>query len=128
MQKLNRLYSLFAISGDMVLVGESTNKVVAYKVFSRSCSLCIQKGNGGHEGACNNNYSGTAKSMEPRGMVECLKDLNSRGGHVTELIVDNDGNTMEAVQVIRCRRSSLLYHKKPRLVNNNIHFSNEYKV
>ncbi len=88
------------ISGDMVLAGEETNKVVAYKVCSRVCSLCHRNGDKGHEGPCNNNFDGTAKSMEPAGMVACLRDIENRGGKVTELIVDNDGNTMEAVQVI----------------------------
>ena len=75
-----------------MLVGEKTNKVVSYKVFSRICSLCHRNGDKGHEGPCNSNFDGTAKSMEPVGMMECLT--------VAELIVDNDGNTMAAIQVI----------------------------
>ena len=83
-----------------MLVGEKTNKVVSYKVFSRICSLCHRNGDKGHEGPCNSNFDGTAKSMEPVGMVQCLTDIKNRGGRVAELIVDNDGNTMAAVQVI----------------------------
>ena len=86
----------------MILVGTGTNKVLSYKVYSRICSLCKSIGTG-HSGECNNDYDGTAKSMEPVGMVDCLQDLHERGGKVTELIVDNDGNTTEAVQVrIKC--------------------------
>ena len=33
-------------------------------------------------------------------MVDCIQDVASRGGNVTELIVDNDGNTLEAIQVM----------------------------
>ena len=83
----------------MALVGEQTNRVVSYKVFSRLCSLCVRSGQSGHAGPCNNNFDGTAKAMEPVGMVDCLRDIVNRGQKVAELIVDNDGNTMEAVQV-----------------------------
>lgn len=82
-----------------MLVGENTNKILSYKVFSRLCSLCKRHGEQVHDGPCNNNYEGTAKSMEAVGMVYCLKDVESKGVKVKELIVDNDGNTVEAVQV-----------------------------
>ena len=91
----------------MVLVGEETNKVIAYQVYSRLCTLCRRTGYEGHDGPCNSNFEGTAKAMEAVGMVDCLKNVKSRGGNVTELIVDNDGNTMGAVQVRW--RFSLLY-------------------
>ena len=64
------------------------------------CSLCARSGLKQHKGECNNSFSGTAKSMEPVGMVHCLESVVSRGGKVTELIVDNDGNTLEAIQVL----------------------------
>ena len=32
--------------------------------------------------------------MEPVGMVECLKDIERWGYEIEELVVDNDGNTM----------------------------------
>ena len=87
-------------SGHMMLVAEDSNKVVAFKSYSRQCSLCARNGLKEHNGPCNNSYNGTAKSMEPVGMVDCIKDVASRGGNVTELIVDNDGNTLEAIQVM----------------------------
>ena len=92
----------------MVLVGSKTNKVLAYKVYSRQCTLCHRYGDKGHEGPCNSNYNGSAKSMEAAGMVHCLKEVESRGVKVKELIVDNDGNTMEAVQVCDPQKLSFL--------------------
>ena len=84
-------------SGDMVLVGEKSNKVVSFECFSRSCSLCLRHGFLNHDGPCNSNFENTAKSMEPAGIVACFKDLQQRSSEISEIILDNDGNTIDAI-------------------------------
>ena len=51
--------------GDMVMVGERSNKIVAYKVYSRTYSKCKQHHNQPHSGKCYRNFEGSAKAMEP---------------------------------------------------------------
>ena len=83
----------------MVLVGAETDKVIAYQLYSRQCSLCHRMGYGKHAGQCNSNYDGTAKSMEANGMVACLKKVAEQGFKVSEVVLDNDGNTISKLQV-----------------------------
>ena len=47
-------------SGHMMLVAEDSNKVVAFKSYSRMCSLCARSGLKQHKGECNNSFSGTS--------------------------------------------------------------------
>ena len=83
----------------MILVGAETDKVIAYQLYSRQCSLCHRLGYGKHAGQCNSNYDGTAKSMEANGMVACLKKVAEQGFKVSEVVLDNDGNTISKLQV-----------------------------
>ncbi len=81
-------------------VGEITNKVVAYQELSRSCSKYIQSGYKPHDGECYRNFSGTAKSMEPHGMLACLGKIEAAGYKTKSVIIDNDGCTTDAILVI----------------------------
>ena len=84
-----------------MFVGEKTNKIVAFNCYDRSCSLCDKHGLRNHQGPCNSTFEGTAKSMEPVGMTDCIRDVTiTRGHNISEIIVDNDGNTTDAIQVL----------------------------
>ncbi|CAL4241601.1 unnamed protein product, partial [Meganyctiphanes norvegica] len=76
----------------------NTNKVVAHKSYSRQCSKCYISNYKPHSGRCQRNFDGTAKSMEPKGMIACLKQVKEKGYTIHELVLDNDGNTIEAIK------------------------------
>ena len=64
-----------------MLVAEDSNKVMAFKSYSRMCSLCARNWLKQHKGECNNSFSGTAKSMEPVCMVHCLESFSRWESH-----------------------------------------------
>lgn len=83
-----------------MIVGEQTNKVIAYQAYSRSCSRCEKSGYKPHDGECYRNFNGTAKSMEPQGMLACLNNIKAAGFNTKSVIIDNDGSTTDVIVVI----------------------------
>jgi len=90
-------------SGQTTLCGGLTKKVLAYKCFSKLCRTCHD-----HEKKfpdkkhlppihrCAKNWSESSKSMEPTGILECVKQVWNSGIAWVDIFVSDDDSTSRA--------------------------------
>ena len=72
-------------TGHATLIGQSTKKCIAYAVKSKRCKICQNaktKGVPARKHTCSNNWSASAKSMEPAVSCEMLQGLMYEGRQV----------------------------------------------
>lgn len=80
-------------TGHAALIGEQTDKCVAYSFRTRRCRCC-DAGQTDQEHKCSKNWTGSSKAMEPDMVVTMLHSVEDRGGHVSTLVMDNDATTL----------------------------------
>ena len=103
-------------SGRGSVVGNKSDKILAYKVLSTYCCTCARGSKDEH--ICVKNHTGSAKSMEPKAAVDlCLNnpDLDAAGVRVTGFVGDKDSSTIAAL-----RRESQHHIQKYLDRNHNI--------
>jgi len=93
-------------SGQTTLCGGLTKKVVAYKYFSKLCRTCQIHSNKDPDSTqpppkhrCPKNWSESSKSMEPHGILECVKSIWRSGiAWVNTFISDDDSSSRAALK------------------------------
>ena len=91
-------------SGQTTMCGGLTKKVVAFKYFSKLCRTCHDNNKKYPEGnhlppthRCAKNWTESSKSMEPEGILDCVKQVWNSGIAWIDTFVSDDDSTSRAV-------------------------------
>ncbi|XP_021352505.1 uncharacterized protein LOC110449771 [Mizuhopecten yessoensis] len=85
-----------SLSGHGSMIGGETGKVVAYAVRCKQCRFCdvaARTNTEVTEHDCRKNWSSSSKAMEADMAVTMLQDLDKKGYHVDNIVMDNDTTT-----------------------------------
>ena len=83
------------------MIGVESKQVIAVGVKSSTCKLCERHTNKGKTPpphTCNQNWTGSAKSMESGIVCDMLQDVADKGVDVTKIYADGDTTTMSLVR------------------------------
>ena len=113
-----------SLTGFGTVVGDSTGKVLDYRVKSTRCRFCEESTTDQikpHD--CRKNHVGSAKSMEPEIAVECFNDAPSCGVKYGTYTADEDATTEAHVNYrvtykttkksVGCLEAVFILYRKP---------------
>lgn len=91
-----------SLTGHASLFGEQSKKIISFSVKGKKCRICAaakSKGNPHRVHQCCKNWTGSAKAMGPAMACEMLEMVETSGGKIDTLIMDNDSTTIARVKV-----------------------------
>ena len=100
-----------SLSGHAFFVGHYTRKPIAWKLYSKRCTVCQRATTGVirvHD--CSKNYDGSSKAMEANAVLEMYVHLYQQQHVRTELIIADDDSSIKA---------KLKWSNQDHMTNNN---------